>query len=48
MIDEAIYYSRMTLGIRDLLRQPVAADPVAELRLQMEHRERHFLDLARA
>jgi hypothetical protein len=47
MIDEAIYYSRMTLGIRDLLRQPVAADPVAELRLQMEHRERHFLDLAR-
>jgi hypothetical protein len=47
MIGEAVYYSRMTLGIWDLLRQPVEADPVAALRLQMAHREEHFLDLAR-
>jgi hypothetical protein len=47
MIKEMIYYSRMTLGIRDLLRQPLVADPMAVLRLQMELREEHFLDLAR-
>jgi hypothetical protein len=47
MIQEMVYYSRMMLGIRDLLRQPVVADPMAALRLQMEHREEHFLELAR-
>ncbi len=47
MIQEIVYYSRMMLGIRDLLRQPVAADPMAALQLQMEHREENFLDLAR-
>ena len=47
MIEEMRYYWRMALGVRDLLRQPVAADPLAALRYQMEHREEHFLDLAR-
>jgi hypothetical protein len=47
MIAEAVYYSRMMRGVWELLRQPVPADPVAALRLQMEHREEHFLDLAR-
>ena len=47
MIQEIAYYSRMMLGIRDLLRQPVAADPAAALRWNLEHREEHFLDLAR-
>jgi hypothetical protein len=48
MIGEIIYYSRMTLGTWDLLRQPApAADPLAVLQRQMERREEHFLDLAR-
>jgi len=47
MIQEIIYYSRMTLGIRDLLRQPVVADPMTAVRFNLEHREEHFLDLAR-
>lgn len=47
MIGEIMFYSRMALGIRDLIRQPVAADPTAALRLQLAHREEHFLDLAR-
>jgi hypothetical protein len=47
MIWEMMYYSRMTLGIRDLLRQPVAADPQAAVRWNLERREEHFLDLAR-
>jgi hypothetical protein len=46
VIGEAVYYSRMALGIWDLLRQP-AADSMAALRVQMEHREERFLDLAR-
>jgi hypothetical protein len=37
----------MTLGMRDLLRQPRVADPMAALRLLLEHREEHFLNLAR-
>ena len=36
----------MTFGIWDLLRQP-KTDPMAALQFQMEHREEHFLDLAR-
>ncbi|MGO9231685.1 MAG: hypothetical protein ACLQKA_21040 [Bryobacteraceae bacterium] len=47
MIEATVYYLRMTLGMRELLRQPVMADPIAALRFQMEHREEHFLDLAR-
>ncbi len=47
MIGEMIYYSRMALGIRDLVRQPAAADPLAALQQQMARREEHFLDLAR-
>ena len=47
MIQEAVYYSRMVLGIRQLLRQPVVADPLAALRWNLEHREEHFLCLAR-
>ncbi|MGD0580711.1 MAG: hypothetical protein ABSC08_17510, partial [Bryobacteraceae bacterium] len=47
MIEEMIYYSRMALGIRDLARQPAAADPMAALQQQMAQREEHFLDLAR-
>ncbi|MGO9231686.1 MAG: hypothetical protein ACLQKA_21045 [Bryobacteraceae bacterium] len=47
MIQEMVYYTRMALGIRDLLRQPVMADPMASLRFNLEHREEHFLDLAR-
>jgi hypothetical protein len=47
MIQEIAYYSRMMLGIRQLLRQPVQADPMAALRWNLEHREEHFLDLAR-
>jgi len=47
MIEEIRYYTRMALATRDLLRQPVAADPVAALRFNLEHREEHFLDLAR-
>jgi len=45
MIQEIVYYSRMMLGIRDLLRQPVLTDPIAALRWNLEHREEHFLDL---
>jgi hypothetical protein len=47
MIQEAIYYSRMALGIREFIRHPAVADPMGALRFQMEHREEHFLDLAR-
>ena len=47
MIQEAVYYSRMVRGIRQLLRQPVVADPLAALRWNLEHREEHFLRLAR-
>jgi len=47
MIGEMMVYSQMALGMRELLRQPVAADPMAALGQQMAHREEHFLDLAR-
>jgi hypothetical protein len=47
MIGEMIYYSRMALGVWDLLRQPAVADPLAALHRQMAHREEHFLDLVR-
>jgi len=46
VIGEILYYSRMTFGIWDLLRQP-GTDPMAALQFQMEHREEQFLDLAR-
>jgi hypothetical protein len=47
MIEEIQYYSRMALGMRELIRHPALADPMGALRHQMENRERHFLDLAR-
>jgi hypothetical protein len=47
MIGEVVYYSRMMLGIREILRQPSAADPLGALRFQMAYREEHFLDMAR-
>lgn len=47
MIQEIAYYSRMMLSIRQLLRQPVLTDPIGVLRWNLEHREEHFLDLAR-
>jgi len=47
MIEEIRYYSRMALGIREFIRHPAVADPMGALRFQMEHREEHFLDLAR-
>ena len=47
MIQELLYYSRMTVGIREYLRSPLGPDPVAALRLQIERRQERFLDLAR-
>ena len=46
MIREMVYYARMALGIRALVRQKVPADPMAEFEQQMARRQEHFLDLA--
>ena len=47
MLKEAAYYSRMTLGLMDLLRIPPSADPQGTLRKQMEGRTEGFLEQVR-
>lgn len=47
MRDEAIYYSRMALGIYKFLRMKPHPDPEAVIRHQFENREPIFLDTAR-
>jgi hypothetical protein len=47
MLDEAIYYSRMALGIWKLLRTPPYPDPEAVIRHQLENREAIFLETVR-
>ena len=44
--DKLGYYRRMATGLRQLLRTPPHSDPERVIRLQMENRERLFLDLA--
>ena len=40
-------YSRMVLGVFELVRTPLIADPAGDIRRQMENREANFLDLVR-
>jgi hypothetical protein len=47
MLDEAIHYSRMALGIYKFLRTTPHPDPEAVIRHQLENRETIFLDTAR-
>jgi hypothetical protein len=47
MLDEAIHYSRMALGIYRFLRTKPLADPEAVVRRQLENRDTAFLDTAR-
>jgi hypothetical protein len=47
MLDEAIYYSRMALGIYRFLRTKPHPDPEAVIRRQLENREAIFLDTTR-
>ncbi len=47
MLDEAVYYSRMALGIYRFLRTQPHPDPEAVIRHQLENREAIFLDTAR-
>jgi hypothetical protein len=47
MLDEAIYYSRMALGIYRFLRTKPHPDPEAVIRHQLENREGIFLDTTR-
>ena len=46
MLAEARYYSRMAIGIAEMLRTPPPAAAEAMLRDQFLHREEHFLHLA--
>jgi len=47
MLDEAIYYSRMALGIYKFLRTKPHPDPEAVIRHQLENREANFLNTTR-
>ncbi|MGD0015347.1 MAG: hypothetical protein ABSD56_13155 [Bryobacteraceae bacterium] len=47
MLDEAVYYSRMALGIYKFLRTKPHPDPEAVIRRQLENREAIFLDTTR-
>lgn len=47
MIEEIRYYTRMAIGIREMLLQTVPDDLMVALQRQMENREQHFLDSAR-
>jgi hypothetical protein len=47
MLDEAVYYSRMALGIYKFLRTKPHPDPEAVIRRQLENREAIFLNTAR-
>ncbi len=47
MLNEAVHYARMTLGIREYLRTPPHSDPEAVVRKQLENREAIFLDIVR-
>jgi hypothetical protein len=47
MLDEAILYSRMALGIYKFLRTKPHPDPEAVIRQQLENREANFLATAR-
>jgi hypothetical protein len=44
LLPDLSYYGRMTRGVRELLRQPVPADPAGSLRAQLERREASFLE----
>ncbi len=48
MLDEAAYYSRMSLGVYRLLRAPKIPDPRGTMLSHMANRERNFLDTARS
>ena len=45
MLDEAIYYGRMALGIYQFLRAKPLPDPEAVIRHQLQNREAIFLDI---
>ncbi|MGD0014443.1 MAG: hypothetical protein ABSD56_08480 [Bryobacteraceae bacterium] len=47
MLDEAVYYSRMALGIYKFMRTRPLPDPEAVIRHQLENREANFLSTAR-
>ncbi len=47
MIDEAIHYSRMALGVYEYLRSKPLGNPDAVIRRNLENRERNFLYLVR-
>ena len=47
MLCEAVYYSRMSLGVYRLLRAPRISDPEKTVLHRMENREHYSLDTAR-
>ncbi len=47
MLKEAVYYTRMALGMSRLLRAEPLADPESVIRRQLENRETTFLETAR-
>jgi len=47
VLREAVYYSRMSLGVYRLIRAPKISNPEERVLTQMANRERHFLETSR-